>query len=73
VRITIGGGYRTAAEMLLDVNAGLAVAYEHFTGKLNGFGGMAGTDGPGTRAREARDRQGCFQRRRTSAGVEAVG
>jgi hypothetical protein len=55
VRITIGAGYRTAAEMLFDVNAGLAVAYEHFTGKLNGFGGMAGTDGPGAQFAGAYD------------------
>lgn len=55
MRIAIGGGYRTAVEMLFDVNAGLAVAYEHFTGKLNGFGGMAGTDGPGAQFATAYD------------------
>ena len=55
MRITIGGGYRTAAEMLFDVNAGLAVAYEHFTGRLNGFGGMAGSDGPGEQFAAAYD------------------
>jgi hypothetical protein len=55
VRIAIGGGYRTAAEMLFDVNAGLAVAYEHFTSRLDGFGGMAGTDGPGEQFARAYD------------------
>lgn len=55
MRIAIGGGYRTAAEMLFDVNAGLAVAYEHFTSRLDGFGGMAGTDGPGEQFARAYD------------------